>query len=187
MGNTKEYVIHPFIAGECSIDKFESEEIVVIDITTREEIVYCDPGCYLITKSLLDTFIENNVDCVNIITHEDLKIKFSVKHNMKYPNKKIQEWYRMIPFPKDSGGDPKEIYLNENNELIINERVFNLLKDKEHWLERALIEKYEDEHEAKIIEEEKAKPVFITEKNNTMKQIIIFSVIMSVVAYWFFL
>lgn len=182
MGNTKEYVIHPFIAGECSIDKFESEEIAVIDIITREEIVYCDPGCYLISRSLLNTLIESNVDCVNIIKHEDLKIKFSVKHNMEHPNKRIPKWYRLIPFKK--GEKSKEIYLNENNDLIVNERILNLLK--RHRVIRLKIEEYEDEHEAKIIEEEKAKPVFITEKNNTMKQIIIFSVIMSVVAYWFF-
>lgn len=66
----------------------------------------------------------------------------------------------------------------------MNERILNLLK--RHRVRRLKIEEYEDEHEAKIIEEEKAKPVFIAEQNNTMKQIIIFIVIMSVVAYWFF-
>ena len=171
MGNTKEYVIHPFVAGECSIDNFESEEIV-----------YCDPGCYLISRSLLNTLIESNVDCVNIIKHEDLKIKFSVKHNMEHPNKTIPKWYRLIPFNK--GEERKEIYLNEKNDLIVNERILNLLK--RHRVKRLKIEEYEDEHEAKIIEEENAKPVFITDKNNTMKQIIIFIVIMAVVAYWFF-
>jgi len=101
---------------------------------------------------------------------------------MEHPNKTIPKWYRLIPFSK--GEERKEIYLNENNDLIVNERILNLLK--RHRVKRLKIEEYEDEHEAKIIEEEKAKPVFITDKNNTMKQIIIFIVIMAVVAYWFF-
>ncbi len=89
--------------------------------------MYCDPGCYLISRSLLNTLIESNVDCVNIIKHEDLKIKFSVKHNMEHPNKRIPKWYRLIPFKK-KGEKSKEIYLNENNDLIVNERILNLLK-----------------------------------------------------------
>lgn len=186
MSKTKEFKVHPFVIGECAKDKFESEEIIALDIISREELVYCDPGCYLISWKLLNTLIDNNVSCVNIIKHEDLKIKFSVKHNMDYQNKSLPRLHRMIPFEKSDEIKNQEIYLTEKGELIINERVYDLLRNKQHRIRRAIIEEYEDEKEKVIIEEEKPKPVFIDEKKSTIKQIAIFIFIMSAVAYWFF-
>lgn len=186
MSKIKEYTVHPFIVGECAKDKFESEEVVAIDIISREELCYCEPDCYLISTRLLNTLVENNVSGVNVIKHEDLKIKFSVKHNIDYKNKSIPKLHRIIPFEKSEEIKNQEMYLNESGELIISERIYNLIKYKEHRIKRASIEEYEDENEKIIIEEEKQKPVFREEKSSTKKQTIIFIIIMSAIAYWFY-
>lgn len=186
MSKIKEYTVHPFVVGECAKDKFESEEVVAIDIISREELCYCEPDCYLISTRLLNTLVENNVSGVNVIKHEDLKIKFSVKHNIDYKNKSIPKWHRLIPFTKTEDIKNQEIYLNDKGEMVINDRIYTLLKHKEHRIKRALIEEYEDEKEKIIIEEEKPKPVFKEENNTTKKQVITFVLIMAAVAYWFF-
>ncbi|EPF5079398.1 hypothetical protein ACSSUQ_004236 [Yersinia enterocolitica] len=185
MGSDKEYVIQPFTVGMSSIDKFESEEVVIIDIITREEIAYCEPNCYLISDDLLKTLIKNNVDCVNILKNDDMNIKFSILHNMKFQNKRVPRWNRMIAFKKDyDKKEFKEIYINSDNELVINQRVLDLIK--KHRVKRALIQDHKNEIESKIVEEEKAQPIYKLEKNNNLRSTLIFVVIMSLIAYWFF-
>ncbi|MBZ6397562.1 MULTISPECIES: hypothetical protein [Pantoea] len=187
MDKENKYLIKPFKVGECSIDEYESNEIVIIDIISRERLLYCEPGCYLVSTPLLLSLKENNVVDLNVIPHEELNIKFSALHNMENPNKTIPRWHRIIPFGRDLNDKrEKEIYLNERDELIINERIKNILMEHKEKLKRTKIYEYSDFDVDDFVKENDPKPVFKKEKNEIAKGIAIFALVMGLVAYWFF-
>ena len=57
----KYYLIKPFRIGmvENSLNVKESDQYVIIDLISGEEILYCDDNCFLITPQLLKSLKEN--------------------------------------------------------------------------------------------------------------------------------
>lgn len=179
----KYYLIKPFRIGmvENSLNVKESDQYVIIDLISGEEILYCDDNCFLITPQLLKSLKENNLTGVNIVKPNNMK--FSVEHNMQYPNKKLRDWYRLIPFRYDNDKN-QEIFLDQNNNLIINERIKEILLS--HRVIRASINEYKiddvEDYEEEIIEQE----VFKKEPKKNYKDILIFVIIMFCIMYIFF-
>ncbi|EIS4461261.1 hypothetical protein [Enterobacter asburiae] len=179
----KYYKVKPFRIGmiEKDLNIKESEQYVIIDLISSEDLLYCDDNCFLITPKLLLDLKNNNLTGVNVLKPKNMK--FSIQHNMKHPNKRMRDWYRLIPFRYDQTKQ-QEIFLDHNDNLIVNERIFQLFK--KHRIIRAnYIEHHLDEDNA--YEEEVAeKPVFKAQTNNNYKEIIIFIIIMFTIAYMFF-
>ena len=102
---------------------------------------------------------------------------------MQYPNKKLRDWYRLIPFRYDNDKN-QEIFLDQNNNLIINERIKEILLS--HRVIRASITEYKiddvEDYEEEIIEQE----VFKKEPKKNYKDILIFVIIMFCIMYIFF-
>lgn len=152
----KYYMLKPFRIGilENDITVKESEQYVIIDIISGEEILYCDDNCYLITPTLLKSLKDSNLTGVNVVKPKNMK--FSIEHNMKHPNKSLREWYRLIPFKYDSSKN-QEIFLDQYDNLIINERIKNIIYNKDvHRVKRAYITEFEMDkvvhHDEEIIE-----------------------------------
>lgn len=177
------YVVKPFRIGmiEKDINVKESDQYVIIDLISSEELLYCEDNCFLITPELLLDLKENNLTNVNVVKPKNMK--FSIQHNMDYPNKRMRDWYRLIPFKYDQSKN-QEMFLDQNDNLIVNERIFNILK--KHRIIRA---KYTEFHidEAKDFEEEiDEQPVFKKDIKNSYRDLLVFVVIILTVAYIFF-
>jgi hypothetical protein len=56
-------MVKPFRIGmiEKDINVKESDQYVIIDLISSEEILYCDDNCFLITPELLLDLKENNL------------------------------------------------------------------------------------------------------------------------------
>ncbi|HCS7306673.1 TPA: hypothetical protein OR428_004026 [Escherichia coli] len=182
----KYYMLKPFRIGilENDITVKESEQYVIIDIISGEEILYCDDNCYLITPTLLKSLKDSNLTGVNVVKPKNMK--FSIEHNMKHPNKSLREWYRLIPFKYDSSKN-QEMFLDQYDNLIINERIKNIIYNKDiHRVKRAFITEYEMDkvvhHDEEIIEQ----PVFKKENKTTFKDWCVFMFILITIIYLFF-
>ncbi|ELL2572440.1 hypothetical protein Q6O01_004604 [Salmonella enterica] len=179
----KYYNVKPFTVGmiEKVIGVKESDQYVIIDLISSEELLYCEDNCYLITPELLIDLKESNLTGVNVVKPKNMK--FSMQHNMEYPNKRMRDWYRLIPFKYDNSKN-QEIFLDNNDNLIVNERVFRIFQN--HRIKRAKYTEYqinnENDYEPEIVEQ----PLFKNEIKNNYKDIIVFIIIMITVAYMFF-
>lgn len=179
----KYYLIKPFRIGmvENSLNVKESDQYVIIDLISGEEILYCDDNCFLITPRLLKSLKENNLTGVNIVKPNNMK--FSVEHNMQYPNKKLRDWYRLIPFRYDNDKN-QEMFLDQNNNLIINERIKKILLS--HRVIRASITEYKIDEVEDYEEEEIEQEVFREEPKKSYKEILTFIIIVITMIYIFF-
>lgn len=179
----KYYMVKPFQIGmvEKDINAKESDQYVIIDLISSEQLLYCEDKCFLITPELLLDLKKNNLTDVNVVKPKNMK--FSMQHNMDYPNKRMRDWYRLIPFRYDQSKN-QEIFLDQNDNLIVNERVFKILKN--HRIIRAkYTEFYLDEvedFEAEIEEQ----PVFKHNIKNSYRDMLVFVVIIITIAYIFF-
>ncbi|HAT7511052.1 hypothetical protein FMC70_19655 [Salmonella enterica subsp. enterica serovar Enteritidis] len=179
----KYFLIKPFRVGlvENSLNVKESDQYVIIDLISGEEILYCDDNCFLITPRLLKSLKENNLTGVNVLKPKNMK--FSVEHNMQYPNKKLRDWYRLIPFKYEHDKN-QEIFIDHNNNLIINERIKKIILS--HRVIRASITEYKIDDVEDYIEEEIEQEVFKKEPKRNYKEILTFLIIMFTIMYLFF-
>ncbi|MDW1257591.1 hypothetical protein, partial [Klebsiella pneumoniae] len=121
------YYFQPFRSGSVSYDS--NGATYIIDILSRDDILYFDDYDYLITENALEVLQKSNLKGVNI---DNADVKFSIKHNIKYKNQKIPKFYRFLP-TQIEGNELKEIFLDENANLIINKRIKNIITDKESF------------------------------------------------------
>lgn len=182
------YLVEPFEAGELFYKDPFSSPTFIVDTISRDGIIYFNENGYLITPALFQILKQNNLVGVNIDLEPDAK--FSVQHNMKYPNQSLPQWHRMIPFILPEDGSMREIYLDSRKNLIISERIKNVLDkavaEKKIRLKRVKFHPYQNKEEEEIEEANTEKEVFKEEKESPIKGIIIFLIVMSAIAYWFF-
>lgn len=175
------YYFQPFRAGSVSYDN--NGATYIIDILSRDDILYFDDYDYLITENALDVLKKNNLTGVNI---DNANVKFSIKHNIKYQNQKLPKFYRFIPSENEES-NLKEIFLDENQNLIINKRIKKIFTNKETFrLEHGRFQEIVNDDDIALQEENESKPVFKEEVKTTKKQIIYFLIIMAGVIYTFF-
>jgi hypothetical protein len=169
----KYYMLKPFRIGilENDITVKESEQYVIIDIISGEEILYCDDNCYLITPTLLKSLKDSNLTGVNVVKPKNMK--FSIEHNMKHPNKSLREWYRLIPFKYDSSKN-QEIFLDQYDNLIINERIKNIIYNKDVHRVKSLYTEYEID-KVEHHDEEIMSNLFLRRKIKPLLKIGVFS------------
>ncbi|EAS4985486.1 hypothetical protein D7X41_19840 [Salmonella enterica] len=179
----KYYLIRPFKIGmvENSLNVKESDQYVIIDLISGDEILYCDDNCFLITPRLLKSLKENNLTGVNVVKPKNMK--FSVEHNMQYPNKKLRDWYRLIPFRYD-GSNNQEVFIDHNSNLIVNERIKDIILS--HRVIRAKFIEYMINDVEEYKEETVEQEIFKKEPKKNYKDIIIFLIIMFSIMYLFF-
>lgn len=187
------YLLEPILCGEVELNfkKKESEQIIIIDLISQDDIIYCADGCFLITARLLKSLKEANLKGVNILKPQH--IKFSAQHNIAYPNQTMPEWYRLIPFEYD-GSNTQEMFLNEEGKLIINDRINQVLREKldcesndfKHRLIRMKRYSYDlndlENHE----DESEEREVFKKDKSTLIGELAIFMITIITVAYLFF-
>lgn len=181
---TEYYLIQPFEAGEVELSqlKKESEQTVIIDTLSRDDILYCAEGCYLITEELFKSLKDSGLTGVNVVKPKN--IKFSAKHNIDYPNQTMPDFTRLIVFPFDESKS-QEMFLNKNNNLVINSRMKRIfdnhrtLRCKKYDYTLEEVNEYDD---FDLIE----NPVFKKEKNNKGRNAVIFSVVIISVMMLFF-
>lgn len=179
----KYYMVKPFRIGmvEKDINIKESDQYISIDIISSEQLLYCEDNCFLITPELLLDLKENNLTNVNVVKPKNMK--FSIQHNMDYPKKKMREWYRLIPFKYDNSKN-QEIFLDQDNNLIVNERVFKILRN--HRIIRAKYTEFHIDDVEDFEDEIEEKPVFKNNMKNSYRDMLVFVVIILTVAYIFF-
>lgn len=119
------YLVEPFEAGELFYKDPFSSPTFIVDTISRDGIIYFNENGYLITPIFLEILQKNNLTGIHIDGKPDAK--FSVQHNMKYPNQSLPQWYRMIPFILPEDGSMREVYLDDRKNLIVSERIKNVL------------------------------------------------------------
>lgn len=179
----KYYKVKPFQIGMIEKDTSvkESDQYVIIDIISSEALLYCEDNCFLLTPELLIDLKENNLTGVNVVKPKNMK--FSVQHNMDYPNKRMRDWYRLIPFRYDQSKN-QEIFLDQHDNLIVNERIFKILQS--HRIKRAKYSEHNIEQVKDYEPDVREQPVFKEEVKNRYRDILVFIIIMITVAYMFF-
>lgn len=180
------YLVELFNAGELYYPDLVSSPTFIVDTISRDGMIYFSDNGYLITPEVFELLRSNNLTGVNI---NEPTVKFSIQHNMKHPNQKIPTWYRVIPFPLPEDGTLREMFLDDKKNLIISSRIKDILTtsdNKRIRMKRAKFHPYENKVENKTIEENKDKEVFDDKKENPLKGIFIFLMVMALIAYWFF-
>lgn len=176
------FYFKPFRSGSVSYPK-QNEAIYIIDVLSRDDIIYFDDFGYLITEKALEVLKEHNLTGVKV---DNATVKFSAKHNIKYKNQILPKFYRLIP-TEIVDNELREMFLDENYNLIINKRIKDIITNKDLMrLHRSYFEEIDLEDVLDDYEDEKETPVYKEENKSTTKQIVIFTVIMAFVAYLFF-
>lgn len=179
------FYFKPFRSGSVSYPQ-KNEAIYIIDILTRDDIIYFDDFGYLITQRALEVLQENNLKGVKV---DHAVVKFSIQHNMKYKDQKVPKYYRLIPLPYDDK-ELKEVFLDEQYNLIINDRIkeallnnvaLNKLRLKHAFFDEVVLNDVVDK-----TEEDEEEPVLKSEVKSWKRQIIIFTAVMAIVGYFFF-
>lgn len=175
------YYFQPFKAGSVSYDN--SGTTYIIDILSRDDILYFDDYDYLITENALKVLKDSNLTGVNI---DNATVKFSIKHNIKHQNQKLPKFYRFIPTENEET-NLKEIFLDENYNLIINKRIKDIISKKDRFrLEHGRFQEIVNDDDIVMQQENDAAPVYKEEMKTTKKQIIYFLIIIAGIAYTFF-
>lgn len=174
------YYFYPFTAGSINISS-SGEITYVVDVLSRDDIVYFQDGAYLIKDKALNVLKSAGLTGVKV---DHANVKFSAKHNMRYKKQTLPKYYRLIPQYLD-GDELKEMFLDEAHNLVINRRIKNVIDNPKLRLKWA---KYvEVDYDAVVdITQEDEEPVFKPENKSALKQIIIFVVVVSLIAGWFF-
>lgn len=115
-----------------------------------------------------------------------LLLNLAAKHNIRYKNQTLPKFYRLIP-TEIVDNELREMFLDENYNLIINKRIKDIITNKDLMrLQRSYFEEIELEDVLDDYEDEAETPVYKNENKSSLKQIIIFTVVMALVAYLFF-
>ena len=172
---TDYFYFKPFRSGSVSFPR-PNEAIYVIDVLSRDDIVYFDDFGYLISERALEVLKKHNLTGVKV---DNATVKFSAKHNIRFKNQTLPKFYRLIP---------TEIVDNELREMfLINKRIKDIITNKDLMrLQRSYFEEIELEDVLDDYEDEAETPVYKNENKSSLKQIIIFTVVMALVAYLFF-
>ena len=138
---------------------------------------------YLISERALEVLKKHNLTGVKV---DNATVKFSAKHNIRYKNQTLPKFYRLIP-TEIVDNELREMFLDENYNLIINKRIKDIITNKDLMrLQRSYFEEIELEDVLDDYEDEAETPVYKNENKSSLKQIIIFTVVMALVAYLFF-
>ncbi|EFS8618517.1 hypothetical protein HWS29_004445 [Salmonella enterica] len=179
---TDYFYFKPFRSGSVSFPR-QNEAIYVIDVLSRDDIVYFDDFGYLISERALEVLKKHNLTGVKV---DNATVKFSAKHNIRYKNQTLPKFYRLIP-TEIVDNELREMFLDENYNLIINKRIKDIITNKDLMrLQRSYFEEIELEDVLDDYEDEAETPVYKNENKSSLKQIIIFTVVMALVAYLFF-
>lgn len=179
---TDYFYFKPFRSGSVSFPR-PNEAIYVIDVLSRDDIVYFDDFGYLISERALEVLKKHNLTGVKV---DNATVKFSAKHNIRYKNQTLPKFYRLIP-TEIVDNELREMFLDENYNLIINKRIKDIITNKDLMrLQRSYFEEIELEDVLDDYEDEAETPVYKNENKSSLKQIIIFTVVMALVAYLFF-
>ncbi|MBD8234605.1 hypothetical protein [Pantoea agglomerans] len=174
------YYFYPFAAG--SVSRSSSGEITyVVDVLSRDDIVYFNDGAYLIKDKALNILKSAGLTGVKV---DHANVKFSAKHNMRYKKQTLPKYYRSIPQYLE-GDELKEMFLDEAHNLVINRRIKKAIAEPKLRLKRA---KYIEVNYNDVVDitQEDEEPVFKAEAKSTLKQVVLFIVAVGLIAAWFF-
>jgi len=174
------YYFYPFTAG--SISRLSSGEITyVVDVLSRDDIIYFQDGAYLIKDKALDVLKSAGLTGVKV---DHANVKFSAKHNMRYKKQTLPKYYRLIPQYLE-GDELKEMFLDEAHNLVINRRIKKAIDEPKLRLKWAKYVEVDYDDVVDITQQDE-EPVFKPETKSAMKQIFIFVVVVGLIAAWFF-
>ena len=109
---TDYFYFKPFRSGSVSFPR-PNEAIYVIDVLSRDDIVYFDDFGYLISERALEVLKKHNLTGVKV---DNATVKFSAKHNIRYKNQTLPKFYRLIP-TEIVDNELREMFLDENYNL----------------------------------------------------------------------
>lgn len=168
----KYFKIEPMLCGEQPIN-YTGE--IALDIISRDELIKLGYDCFLVSESLLSILNKEAKEGRVQGKVFDQKLVFSVKHNIDFKEKPLnRKMHRLELIDSDCQSNKNAELMFFNGSVLMSERIYSLIKEKNIRLKRAKITSFEVPEEIiKREENDRLNPIFATEKTNNIRNTII--------------